>query len=169
VPKDRIDFSGVPQEIRSGGKSYVPPGDYLVKVLKCDKQWKNDDHSNPAYYKWQFQVVEPKKFKGTSVYNNTSLAPNALFNLRNLIFAVLGKNVAGRQVNFDPATLYGKTLGISTDDREHQDKTYTDVVDMYPADDYDSRKEDGAQAEADLDEVLDEEEEDLEEVEVDEL
>jgi Protein of unknown function (DUF669) len=133
---DTIDFTGVPEEIRKGGGSYyAPPGDYPVKVLTAEKRWKNDDHSNPAYYRWEFQILDGEH-KGTKLTMTTSLAPQALFNLRNLIFAAIGKNVAGKKVNFSPDILYGKKIAVTVEDREYtqdnKQKIAANVVDVRP-------------------------------------
>lgn len=168
MAKDTIDFSGVPQDIRSGGRAYIPPGDYLVKIVKHEKKWKDNDKSNAAYYSWQFQVVDPATNKGGTVYTNTSLAPDALFNLRNLIYATTGKNVAGKSLNFDPSKLYSKKLGITVEDREYNDKMYSNVVDMYSEADYDGRDgDDEEEADEGVEEV--EDDETLEEVDIDDL
>ena len=62
--------------------------------------------------------VKPTQFKGQILYGYTSLKKEALWSLRNLINAALGKNVAGRSVNFDPEQLEGKIVGAAVEDRE---------------------------------------------------
>jgi hypothetical protein len=142
---DVVDFSGVPKDIRSGGGGgHLPEGDYLVKIAKVEKKWKDNDRSNIPYYKWSFQTVDGAH-KGTTVFHNTSLSTEALFNLRNLIYAVYKKNVAGSKMNFDPKKLIGKKIAITTQDREWtkpgqtKAKMYSDVVDMRPADELEQK------------------------------
>ena len=169
MAKDIIDFGEVPQEIRSGGGSfYAPPGDYLVKITDVEKRWKNNDRSNPGYYRWEF-TISKGEHKGTKLTQNTSLKPNALFNLRNLIHAVSGKNVAGRKLGFDPNSLKGKTLAVTVEDNEYtrdgKQRISSNVVDMRSTDEYE-------EASAEVEEVEEEvevEEDELEEVDLDEL
>jgi len=159
----QVDFTGVDQEIRRGGGSYVPPGDYGAKIVKGEL--KDSERSGSRYFAWQMQITRPSEFKGKTVYTNTSLKPEALWSLRNLIHAATGKNVAGKALNFDPEKLYGKEVAITTEDREYDGKMRTNVVDIRPVDELE---------EEDETEVTDEEttadaEEELEEVDVDEL
>jgi hypothetical protein len=109
----RINFKGVDKEIRRGGKSFrFPEGDFLFKVVKHEMR---KTQSGSKGISWQMQCVS-KKFKGKTIYHFTSLKPEALWNLRNLIFACTGKNVAGRALDFDPTSLYGKVFAGTTED-----------------------------------------------------
>lgn len=119
----KIDFSGVEQEIRQGGgrAAHVPPGPYKVKVVTSEVRHKNNDETQSKYIQWQLQIVSGPQ-KGQKLRFITSLKPDALWNLRNFIHACVGKNVAGKAVNFDPASLYGKLLGIIAEDNEYADK-----------------------------------------------
>jgi hypothetical protein len=170
VPKDTIDFGEVPSEIRGGGGNfYVPPGDYLVQITDVEKRWKNNDRSNPAFYQWDLQVLEPKEHKGTQLRQNTSLAPKALFNLRNLIHAVTGKNVAGKKLGFDPESFKGKKLMVTTEDREYkrngESRLSANVVDMQSADEWGAAAVEEVEEEEEVEVVEDE----LEDVDLDEL
>lgn len=172
MAKDKIDFGAVPQEIRrGGGGGHLPEGDHLVKIAKVEKRWKDDDRSNVPYYNWTLQAVDGQN-KGTSVYHRTSLKPDALFSLRNLIHAVKGKNVAGKAINFDPTSFIGEKLGITVQDREYkppgkEPKITSEVVDTFPADELEDDESETDEVEEEVEE--EEEEEDLEEVDLDEL
>jgi hypothetical protein len=174
VAKDRIDFSGVPQEIRrGGGGGHLPEGDHLVKIAKVEKRWKDDDRSNIPYYNWHLQAVDGQN-KGTTVYHRTSLKPDALFSLRNLIHAVKGKNVAGKAINFDPTSFIGEKLGITVQDREYKPqgkeaRMTSEIVDTFPASELEDEESDQDEEEVEEEEEEEEEEEDLEEVDLDEL
>jgi hypothetical protein len=110
----RIDFRGVDKEIRSSGRAaHIPEGDYLFKVV--DSEIRTSDRSNSKYISWKMSCVSPK-YKGKTIYFITSLKPNALWNLRNLIHACIGKNVAGSVANFKPKTLHGKVFAGTTED-----------------------------------------------------
>ena len=164
--KDVIDFSGVSED--TGRFRHVPPGDYLVKIDKAEKKWKDDDKSNTPFYRWRCMVLEPASHKGSAVSHNTSLSPEALWNLRNLILAATGKNVAGKRVSFEPTAIIGKKVMVSLEDREFGGKMYNDVADIQPASAWNaSADEDEDEDEAEDVEEEDEDEE-LEGVDVDE-
>lgn len=169
MKKEKIDFSGVPEDIKSGGGSvHVPPDDYKVKITKCEKKYKDDDRSNVPYFLWSLQITEGE-FKGKTLRSTTSLKPEALFNLRNLIFAVKGKNVAGKTVNFDPDTLVGEKLAVTVEDNEYtrngKTKIGSQVVDFIPLKDL---KDDDDDEDDDEAEESDDDDDDLEDVDVDE-
>ena len=173
----QIDFGGVDKEIRSGGRrAHVPEGDYLVKIVKAELR-KSEKKGKGRFFSWRFQIVEPKKYKGKTLYDITSLKPDALWNLRNLIFAALGKNVAGKALNFNPEKLYGKVVMVTVEDEEYEKKINSNIVDYQPRDQY-GQEEDDDEDEDDDEEVEEEDEseeddddddEDLDEVDVDEL
>lgn len=166
MKKEAIDFSGVPEDRQQRGR-HIPPGNYVVKISKVEKKWKDDDKSNAAYFNWALQVAEGKE-KGAPLYFITSLKPDALFNLRNLIFAALGKNVAGKSLQFDPEKLLNKKIGAVVEDDEYNNKIRSRVVDVMPVSemgDTDDEEEDDDEEE---EETADDDEE-LEDVELDEL
>lgn len=171
--KIKIDFSGVDTEIRSGGRAaHVPEGDYLAKPVNAELR--KSEKSGSKYISWRFQVVEPKKLKGKTLYDRTSLKPDALWNLRNLIHAALGKNIAGKVVNFDPEQIYGKVMMITVEDDEYEGKIRSQIVDYQPKDKYeegdDDEDEEGEDDDEEEEEEEDEEEdEDLDDVDVEEL
>jgi hypothetical protein len=172
--KIKIDFGGVDTEIRSGGRAaHVPEGDYLAKPVNAELR--KSEKSGSKYISWRFQILEPKKFKGKTLYDRTSLKPDALWNLRNLIHAALGKNVAGKVINLDPEVAYGKPLMITVEDDEYEGKLRSQIVDYQPKDKYeegedtDEEDEDEETDEEEEEEEDDEEDEDLEDVDVEEL
>jgi hypothetical protein len=171
-----IDFGDVPKEKRQRFRR-IDEGEYPAKVVSWKKKYKDNDKSNAPYLAWTLQITEGK-FKGTPFIENTSLKKDALFNLRNLIFACSNgkKNVAGKTVNFDPDSLIGKKIGIVVEDEEYDNKMRSTVVDMKPIsemeEDEDEEADEDEDEEEDEDEAEDEDEEeddDLEEVDVDEV
>ena len=173
--KVKIDFSGVDKEIRSGGRAaHVPEGDYLAKPVNAELR--KSERTGGRYFSWRFQLVEPKKYKGKTLYDRTSLKPDALWNLRNLIHAATGKNIAGKVLNFDPEVVYGKPLMITVEDDEYEGKIRSQIVDYQPADKYeengggeDEDEDDEDEGDDEEEEEEDEDEEDLEDVDVEEL
>jgi hypothetical protein len=110
----RIDFSGVDKEIRSGGRAaHIPEGDYLFKVVS--HELRKSERSGSRYISWQVQCMS-KPYAGKTIYHITSLKHEALWNLRNLIFACTGKNFGGKVANFAPRTIYGKVFAGTTED-----------------------------------------------------
>jgi Protein of unknown function (DUF669) len=165
--KIRIDFGGVEKEIRrGGGRVRVPEGDYILKIVDASEE--TGERSGAKYLRWTFQVHEGTH-KGKKLRMNTSLKPDALWNLRNLIHAALGNNVAGKAVNFDPEKLYGKIVGGAVEDNEFNDRITSQVASVFPKDEA-NPVEDDEEAEEDEDEEEEEEDDDdLEDVEVEDL
>lgn len=142
--KYSVDFSGVPEEI--GRRSMnIPPGTYVVKIVSAEERYKDNDTSNVPYLSWKMEVAKGQ-FKGVPLYFITSFKPEALFNLRNLINAALGKNVAGRAVDFKPSSLYGKLIEGVVDDDEYvkdgKSQIRSKLVDVAPLSDSDDEEED---------------------------
>jgi hypothetical protein len=174
--KIRVDFGDVEKDIKkgSGKAAKVPEGEYLVKIVGHEVRTTKDNRSK--YISWKNQIVEPKEYKGKIVYGTTSLKPEALWSLRNLIHAALGKNVAGKAVDFDPEKVYGIVIGASIEDNEYtkdgSTKVTSQVSTWFPKDDYeggDEEEEDEDEDDDEDEEDEDEEEEDLEDVEVEDL
>lgn len=167
--KVRIDFGEVDKEIRgrSQRSTRVPEGDYIVKIQ--DGSVEESERSGSSYIRWKLQIVQPATHSGKTLYANTSLKKAALFNLRNLIHAATGKNVAGRALDFDPEKVFGRTVGCSVEDNEYPEgsgKVRSQVQSFFPEAEAQIADEEETEVE---DETEYEEEEDLEEVEVDEL
>jgi hypothetical protein len=165
--KITVDFGGVDKEIRKHTEraSLVPDGDYLVKLVSGTV--KESERSGSKFINWRAQIVKPAKYKGKAQYGMTSLKPDALWNLRNLIHAATGKNVAGKAVNFDFESVYGKVVGAVVEQEEYNGKMRSRINTWFPKEEYEDKDE-----EEDEDEEYEEEEdedEDLEDVEVEDL
>jgi len=165
----KIDFSGVDKEIKKGGGAgkRIPEGDYVVKIVEGD--WHKDEDKKVTGVKWVCQVVQGKH-KGVKLRGFTSLKPDALWSLRNLIHAATGNNVAGKAVNLDIDKLVGKKVGAAVEDNEYtkngKTKISSQINTFFPADEVGDTDED---EEDDDDETEDDEEEDEEDDEEDDL
>src|SRR5215471_8573008 len=169
----RIDARGVDKEIRSGGRAaHLPEGDFLFRVMSHEVR--KSERSGSKYISWTMQCVTPK-YKGKTIYHITSLKLDALWNLRNLIYACTGKNIAGKIADFRPKTLYGKVFAGTTEDdsyikNEGQDDEKEIIrsvlADIRPKEQL-NLDEDDEDEEDEEDEDDDEEEEDEEEDEED--
>jgi hypothetical protein len=173
VAKRKISFEGVPEEVKrgGGGGKHIPEGDYIVKILEGD--WHKSDKGTGI--KWLAQVTQPTEHKGVKLRGYTSLKKEALWSLRNLIFAATGKNVAGKTANFDPDTLVGKIVGAEVTDNEYtkdgKTKITSQINTFFPKDEAQLAGEDADDDddEEEEEEETEEEDEDLEEVEVEDI
>ena len=175
MAKRQISMKGVDKEIRGRRRSKrVPEGDYLLKVM--EGSWEEGEEYD--YINWRFQIVKGvggKKHAGGTLYTITSLSPKSLWNLRNLIFASKGKNMAGKVFNFDPESLHGDIVGATVEDDEYTRDGRTTIrsrpVDFFAKDKFEEASdEDDEDEDEDEDvEVEEEEEEDLEDVDVEDL
>jgi len=170
----RIDARGVDPNIRSGGRAaHLPEGDYLFKVT--GHEMRKSERSGSRYVSWQMQCVS-KPYQGKTIYHITSLKTEALWNIRNLIFACTGKNIAGSIVDFNPKTIYGKVFAGTTEDdsyiRNEGESDEREIIRSTLADirpkaqlEVAEEQEDEDEEEEDEEEYDDEEEEDEEEEE----
>ena len=165
MKKVRIDATGVDEEIRKRTRTrHIPEGEYLAKITGVTLETSQKDESS-KYYRWAYLITEGKH-KGTTVYGNASLKRDALWNLRNIIFAATGKNIAGRIVNFDADTIVGKVVGISVSDNEYTRDGTTRITSQ--VDTAFPKKEVNRADEDEEEDVEDEEDEDEEEEEEEE-
>ena len=166
----KVNFGNVPEEIKSGGgrAAHVPPGDYLLKIVEADYRENKKDSGH--HFSWRFSIASGK-YKGKTVYDITALKPDALWNLRNLIHAATGKNVAGKVVNFDPESLYGKIVAATLEDDEYDGKVKSRPVDYRPKSELKTSDDDEDEEDEDEEEEEEEteEEEDLDDVDVEDL
>jgi hypothetical protein len=169
--KIRIDASDVSKEIRkSGGRVHVPEGEYLVKIHNHEvNKTKNE---SGKYIRWECIITKPEKYKGKTLRGITSLKKDALWSLRNLIHAAKGTNIAGKVVDFDPETIYGKVVGAAVSDNVYTDKNDNERISsqidsFFPKDEVNLVGEE-AEDEDDDEEEEDEEEDDDEEEEEEE-
>jgi hypothetical protein len=170
-----VDFSGV--EDRRGGVSgdHVPEGDYLLKIVSCERKVKKDSNPKSYYLNWLLEVVQPIKYKGKHVYHSTSLKPEALWSLRNFLVDLIGeKNVPKSSVDVPLATIVKRQLeiGATLADDEYQPtdggkaKLKSKVAGTYPKKDY-ADAASGADEEAEEAESDEEESDEDDELEID--
>lgn|SRR5262249_12408195 len=70
-------------EVSTG--DWPPAGPHTARVTKCDSQTAKTDGSPMLY--WEFEVEDGDGNKYRRVWTNTSLKPNALWKLRDLVQA----------------------------------------------------------------------------------
>lgn len=111
-PGVAVDFTGV----ESGGRA-IADDDYLLEVVSCEEKETSD--GNP-YFGWKWKVVEGV-FKGATLYDNTSLQPQALWRLK-MAMECMGMGVVGGKMSIDPKSFVGKRAMCSVGNEKYQGK-----------------------------------------------
>lgn len=137
----KVDFTGV----ESSGK--VAEGRQLAEVAEVELR---NSESGNDYLNWKL------KAPGGNIYHTTSLQPQALWNLRNMLEA-LGLEVPDSTLELDLSEYPGMELGIEVENEVYQGKKRPVIIDLFPADDLDD--EGGARSAPEKEE--EEEEDDL--------
>jgi hypothetical protein len=115
----KIDFSNTDDK----GKFYVPPGKYTVRCVQVTQE-----SSTYPYLQFTFEVLG----HGVNIRHNCTLKPDALFNLKNTLSALLGKEVPKSVVTIDIDKLVGKICTAHIADREYNGKTYCNITRLEP-------------------------------------
>lgn len=140
------------KDVSVGG--VIPEGEYIVTV---DEVSVEESTQGNQYLKWVFKVIDGPQ-KNSKIYHNTSLLPQSLFSLKNLLIA-LGVPVPDKafQLNLDECE--GCNCGVTVTHETYDGKKRSRVTDVFPLDASDVE---------DADEEADEEV-DLEEMSLEEL
>lgn len=148
--KLKVDFAGV--EV----KRVVPEGDHHLKV----KEITVEDGNAAQYLKWKFAVVDADpKVNGQVLYHNTSLAPQSLWNLRNLL-ETLGVEVPDSELELELSEYVGLEMMGRIEHEEYDGKPQARLMDFTPIGETAETKEEETEDESD-----DEEEEEADEEE----
>ena len=149
--KLKVNFAGVET------RTLVPEGEYHAKV----KEIKVEDGSAAQYLAWKFGLVDDdRKINGQSVYYNTSLAPQALWNLRNLL-ETLGVETPDGAMNLDLEAYVDLELMVRIEHEVYEGKNRAKVTDF-------TKIEETASSEDDAEKPEEAEEEEAEEAEEEE-
>ena len=133
------------KDVSVGG--VIPEGEYIVTV---DEVSVEESQQGNQYLKWVFKVLDGKQ-KGSKIYHNTSLLPQSLFNLKNLLIA-LGVPVPDKafQLNLDECE--GCNCGVTIAHETYDGKKRSRVTDVFPLDASDVEADDDGE-EVDLEEM----------------
>lgn len=135
-----VDFSKVGEG--GGGRSdKVPEGDYLARIVGCVLKQKKDDPSR-RYLRWQFLTIDGAA-KNKTIYNNTSLAEESLWALRNFLIDVLGEaKVPKKALDLPIAKIVAAKpqVGLSIIDGEYNNKSTSEVSGTFSKADWESMK-----------------------------
>jgi Protein of unknown function (DUF669) len=114
-----VDFTGV----ESGGKA-VPDGSYEVEVAEVTEE--ESSEGNP-YLKWKFRISEGP-CKGSLLYENTSLQPQALWKLKGLL-ECLGEEIPDSTMKIDISDYVEKTMAVNVVNETYEGKERPRVTD----------------------------------------
>jgi len=120
MSKIKVDFSEL--EERS---TEILPGKYRARIEEITKE----EGQKAPYLKWKLKIVSGEA-KGLHINHITSLAPNALFNLRDTLIA-LDIKVPKSAVTIDSNKFIGKTIGIEVAMRPYEGKEYPNVKKVF--------------------------------------
>ena len=115
-----VDFKGV-----EGKRTVIPEGDYTFRVEEVTK----DMGDKGEYLSWVF-VVEEGDRKGAKVWYNTSLTPQSLWNLRNLL-ETLGVEIPDGPLDIDLTELVDLAVGGTVVHEEWQGKDRARIADFF--------------------------------------
>lgn len=128
-----IDFSGV----ESRGR-FHEDGDYRLKV-NAVAQEPGDKY---PYLNWELSCVEGES-EGAIVYNNTSLAPQSLWNVKAMLEA-LGEEVPDDEMDIDLDSLADVEFIGKIEMETYEGKPRPRLVDFWAADEKDEKPKRGA-------------------------
>ncbi len=120
--KVKVNFKGIER------RSLVDEGDFSIQPHKCEKQ-KAD--SGFDYLAWEFKVTDGD-FKDSILYYNTSLQPQALWNLRDLLEAFDQEVPDGvMDLDLDELASLDETAMCTVEHQTHQGKKKSAIVDIF--------------------------------------
>jgi len=129
-------------------KKALPEGEYLVKVAEVED--KESSNGNPMLA-FTFNVEEGD-YKGSKLFHNCSLQPQALFNLKGILLA-LGYDIPSSDFDLDTTELIGLTCGVDVAHEVYNGKKRARITDFYNPDDEDSEEDEDGEEEIDLSEL----------------
>ena len=133
-----VDMAGVET------RKHIPEGDHTMKAVEATVE---DGNEHP-YISWVFEITEGPA-KGGKVYDNTSLAPKALWRLRTVLEAMGIEVPEGRlTIELGEWVKEGNEFIGTIEHEKYEGKTKARIVDIFPkdatgeADDEDEDEED---------------------------
>lgn len=120
-----VDFKGV-----EGRRVVLPEGDYVFRVDQVTKEPGNAADQ----LVWVFAVDDDGEFKDQKVYYRTSLAPQALWNLRSLLEA-MEVEVPDGPLDIDLSEMPDSIVGGQVAHEEYQGRPQARIVDFFTPED----------------------------------
>lgn len=109
-----------------GKRPLAPEGEHLVKVVGVEER----EGQNAPYFAWEFEVVSGKA-AGAKIWNNTSLAPQALWNLRGTLEA-LGVEIPDDDTDIELSDLVDLECMVTVEHEVYEGKKQARIVDVLP-------------------------------------
>jgi hypothetical protein len=131
----KVDFSEVESQDFS-----LPNGPYILAVTSVEK--KRSESSGNDYLAWEYKVSEGKH-KGKKVWDNTSLQPQALWRLRNLLEA-MGMEIEDGEMDIDLDELAGELVGVEIENEKYQGKNKARIINFLGVDELEGEAEEAA-------------------------
>ena len=118
-----VDFTGV-----SSGFEKIEPGTYLARVEKIEQRM---SQANKPYLNWTFNIVGGQ-YDGRKAFYMTSLAPNALWKLKDMLVNAFGldrEDLKG-SFDFDETEFIGEEVALIVGEEEYQGEMRDRVLDV---------------------------------------
>lgn len=121
-----VDFTGV-----SSGFEKIEPGTYLARVSKIEQRM---SQAQKPYLNWEFTIVGGE-YDGRKAWYMTSLSPNALWKLKEVLINAFGKDkedLAGN-FEFDETDYIGEEVALVIGEEEYNGEMRDRVLDVKDA------------------------------------
>jgi hypothetical protein len=115
-----VDFS------KAEDRKLVDEGEYAVKVVSVEEK----EGDKAPYLAWQLEVLDEGKFEGTTLYNNTSLSDQSLWNLRQMM-ECMGFEVKKKATDIDLDEMIDAELGVVVTHEDYQGSARSRVSDYF--------------------------------------
>lgn len=120
----KLDMTNVKDGVSFNKKHYAP-GDYKAKITKVEDAKNKDKKDKTPMWLFTIQV-------NTGLYPYyCKLQENQLWKVRNLCVAA-GIAVPKKKTSIDPNKLVGKTIAVTLDDTEYEDKIQSEIAAVFP-------------------------------------
>lgn len=139
-----LDFTDVSDGGGQFNKRRLPEGDYVAKVTKVEEATSKSDNKM-----WVFTIQVKHNGVNAEYGHYCILEAKHLWKIRSL-WAAAGVVIPKKRVKLDPNAIVGKTIGVTLEDTEYNDKLQSQVRATIPVAD--------VQGNADDDDVEDDEE-----------
>ena len=109
-------------EVESGFEVY-PDGKYLVEISDKSKITKSSEGG--AYIRWIAEIMEPEEFGSKFISWNTSLLPQALWNLKAMMEVI---EVAFDEEGFEMEDAFGSQLIVENQVRDYNGQDRNNII-----------------------------------------
>ena len=122
--KNRKRTLFIPDLSKVEARVVVPEGQYRVRVAEVEV----NDGNKAEYYRWIFEIAEGE-YKGRKLFYITSLAEQALWNLRSLLES-LNVDIEEGDMELDLEDLIGRELIVMVEHDVYEGKKQARIVDF---------------------------------------